>query len=57
MASTDPESVVTISSDLYGRLLDSDGMLCCLELVGVDNWEGYETALQLHNGEITKEDI
>jgi hypothetical protein len=57
MASTDPHGVVTISTTLYESLMQDQDFLACLEAVGVDNWDGYETACQLHDGEITEEDI
>ena len=36
---------VTISKAEYEQLLDSDLMLRCLENAGVDNWDGYDFAM------------
>jgi len=37
----------TISKELYEALLDRDQKLCALEAAGVDNWEGYEEAMNI----------
>ena len=37
---------VTISEDIYRRLLRSADKLKCLEAGGVDNWSGYTYALE-----------
>ena len=39
--------VVAISKELYEALLNRDQELCALEAVGVDNWEGYEEAMNI----------
>ena len=36
---------VTISKEEYDDLLDSQLMLSCLESAGVDNWDGYDYAI------------
>ena len=41
------ETFVTISDKEYGELLDAQFKLQCLESCGVNNWEGYEQALEL----------
>lgn len=48
---------ITVSLDAWNQMLEDCAFLAALEAVGVDNWEGYETACQLHNGDITEEDI
>ena len=37
----------TISKELYEVLLDRDQKLCALEAAGVDNWEGYDEAMNI----------
>lgn len=41
--------MVTISKDVYYRLLERDYFLECLEASGVDNWQGYEEAQDMYN--------
>lgn len=38
---------VTISKDIYNRLIQDQKFLRNLEAAGVDNWEGYDYALDL----------
>ena len=38
---------VVISKELYEALLDRDQKLRALKVVGVDNWEGYEEAMNI----------
>lgn len=48
---------MVISKAEYNALkLDSD-MLEALEFMGVDNWEGYSTACQLADGDLSYEDV
>ncbi len=47
----------TLENLEYLNLKEDSEFLAALEAAGVDNWEGYETACQLHNGDITEEDI
>ena len=49
--------MVTITKAEHDRLVSANEELYCLEVVGVDNWEGYETAMELFNGEITEEEL
>lgn len=42
-------TMVTISMDEYLALLDSQFMLDCLQNYGVDNWEGYDGAMEDYN--------
>lgn len=48
---------VVISSEQWQDLMEDIRFLAALQAAGVDNWEGYETACQLYNGEITEDDI
>ena len=41
------ETKVSITLDEYSQLLDRDQKLCALEAAGVDNWEGYEEAMNI----------
>lgn len=47
----DPEETVTITKSEYEALLQDSAMLGELEAAGVDNWEGYELALEDFNEE------
>lgn len=42
---------VTIPKAEYEKLLERDNWLSCLEGAGVDNWEGYDFAIDLRDGE------
>lgn len=42
-------SNLTLSQEEYEELLKSDKMLSALERAGVDNWEGYDFAIELMN--------
>ena len=42
---------VTITKKEYEELLDSQKMLNALESAGVDNWEGYDFAMELYRDE------
>lgn len=41
------EETVTISKSEYESLLKDSEWLTCLEVAGVDNWQGYDYALEL----------
>jgi len=41
------KNTVTITEEEYDALLDRDQKLCALEAAGVDNWEGYEEAMNI----------
>lgn len=51
------EEMVTITKAEYDRLVSSNEELYCLEIAGVDNWEGYSAAMQLFDGEITEDEL
>jgi len=42
---------VTISKEDYDMLIEASNLLRALETCGVDNWEGYEDALEILEGE------
>ena len=39
--------VVTITADQYEQLLEDSSRLSALRAAGVDNWEGYDYAMEL----------
>ena len=41
-----PVDTIPISMEEYNRLLSRDEFLTCLESAGVDNWNGYEYAME-----------
>ena len=42
---------ITISKDEYEQLQDDSKFLRCLEAAGVDNWDGYDFALEAYQGD------
>ncbi|MEU5166841.1 hypothetical protein [Streptomyces mutomycini] len=50
------EWLVDLEDEVEGLKKQVD-FLYALETCGVDNWEGYSTAWQLSEGEITEDDI
>ena len=43
--------VIEILADEYNRLIDKAVMLDALFACGVDNWEGWDDAMDIYNGE------
>lgn len=41
------DATVTISKKEYDSLLADSHKLSCLEMAGVDNWSGYDYAMEL----------
>ncbi len=41
------EETVTISKEEYESLLEDQKLLQCLQDAGVDNWEGYDYAMEM----------
>lgn len=41
------EETVTISKKEYEELLEDQLLLQCLQGAGVDNWEGYDCAIEM----------
>jgi hypothetical protein len=39
--------MVEITEDHYERLLESEDKLAALEAAGVDNWQGYDDAMDI----------
>ena len=48
------EIMITIPAQTYFELLEAQFLLSCLKEVGVNNWEGYDYAMELYN-DVTKE--
>lgn len=46
-----------VDMDRLADLEENSKFLAALEAAGVDNWEGYEVACQIYNGELDPEDI
>jgi hypothetical protein len=44
---SDP-NMVTITLEEYERLMDVDELLSALDAAGVDNWEGYDDAMEIY---------
>lgn len=45
------QEMVTITKEEYDRLVDDSYMLSCLEACGVDNWSGWDDAMEMFNEE------
>lgn len=45
------EEMVTITKKEYDKLVDDSVWLSCLEGAGVDNWDGYEAAMEIRDNE------
>ena len=45
------KETVTIPKSVYEELVRNSGLLSCLEACGVDNWGGWDDAMQLFKGE------
>lgn len=43
--------MVTIPKEEYESLLDDRAKLSCLEACGVDNWTGYDDAMEMYRTE------
>lgn len=39
---------VTVSLEEFNRLQERDNFLSCLEACGVDNWEGFDDAVDMY---------
>lgn len=42
----DEDEMITIPKELYDDLIDDQQFLNCLQSAGVDNWEGYDYAVE-----------
>ncbi|CAI3538370.1 hypothetical protein CNEO4_2260001 [Clostridium neonatale] len=45
------EDSITISKEEYEQLLGKEKLLDCLEAAGVDNWGGWDDAMEMMNTE------
>lgn len=45
----DNEEMITITKKEYDDLIDSEWELTCLQSAGVDNWSGYDDAMEMYN--------
>lgn len=43
------EETITISKEEYESLLENSKKLEALESAGVDNWQGYDYAMEIYN--------
>jgi hypothetical protein len=43
--------MVEITKEEYERLLEDSEKLSCLEACGVDNWQGYDDAMEMYRNE------
>jgi hypothetical protein len=43
------KETVTISKEEYEQLLKKENLLECLEACGVDNWGGWDDAMEIFN--------
>lgn len=46
-----PSTDITITKEQYESFLEDEKMLRALEAAGVDNWEGYDFAMEIYYGE------
>lgn len=49
------EDLVMVTKDRLNKFLDAELRLNCLEAMGVDNWDGYNYAMEMYETE-KKED-
>ncbi len=49
------QEMVTITKNEYTSLLNDQLMLVCLQGAGVDNWSGYDFAIQDYNDQLNDE--
>lgn len=43
------KEMITITREEYEQLLDDRECLSCLKAAGVDNWEGYDYAMEMYD--------
>jgi len=46
---SDKEQMVSIPASEYAILLNESDVLACLYAAGVDNWEGYDEAMEMRD--------
>ena len=54
--SIQPQEPVVITREEYESLLDDRELLDCLRAVGVDNWDGWDAAMDLYMTPLEEED-
>lgn len=42
------EEMITITKEEYDELIQNYNFMQCLERAGVDNWDGYELAINMY---------
>jgi hypothetical protein len=47
---------ISISEEEYEALLNDSILLNCLEMMGVDNWDGYDEAIEQYNEILEQEE-
>jgi hypothetical protein len=50
------EETITIKKSEYEQLIKDSNWLSCLEGAGVDNWQGYDYAIDMYQEEFPDED-
>lgn len=46
------KDTIVIKKERYEELIDNEILLSCLQGCGVDNWEGYDDAINMYQEEI-----
>jgi hypothetical protein len=46
----EPDETVTLPAERYHELIEAEAALAALEAAGVDNWDGYDYAMELLHG-------
>ena len=47
---------ISISKEEYEALLNDSILLNCLQMMGVDNWDGYDEAIEQYNAILEQEE-
>jgi hypothetical protein len=47
---------ISISEEEYETLLNDSILLNCLQMMGVDNWDGYDEAIEQYNEILEQEE-
>lgn len=47
---------ISISEEEYETLLNDSILLNCLQMMGVDNWDGYDEAIEQYNAILEQEE-
>lgn len=47
---------ISISEEEYEALLNDSILLNCLQMMGVDNWDGYDEAIEQYNEILEQEE-